>query len=142
MAPACTQTRGGCVARPIAAAMARTESTRDADQFTEIFRRVTALDVAPGEIDHGFRAIEELNPFAGIFPVPQNFLDAVVAGARRAREHDHFVIPREQFRLRAPGPESRCRPPIQSFLLFLSIHVPLRFRFPTLARLLPSADSL
>ena len=72
-------------------------------EFAKIFRRVSAFDVAPGEIDHGFRAIEKFNPFAGIFPVPQNFLDAVVACARRAREHDHFVISREQFLRERPA---------------------------------------
>ena len=51
--------------------------------LAEIFRRVPAIDVAPGEIDDRFRAVQKLNPFADVFAVPFHFLDAV-ARARAA----------------------------------------------------------
>ena len=67
--------------------------------FTEVFRRVTAIDVAPGEIHHGFRSIQIFYPLADMFAIPLHFLDLVifVAFAQLARQNDDFVIALEQF---------------------------------------------
>ena len=65
--------------------------------FQNVFRTVRAIDIASGEIHHRIHSIETFYPFADVRAAPFCFPDAVAAFARRARQHDDFVVSREQF---------------------------------------------
>ena len=48
------------------------------NDLSQVLRCMPAIDIATGEIHDGFGALQVLNPFADVFPVPLHFLDAVV----------------------------------------------------------------
>ena len=68
------------------------------EDFSQVFRRVTAIDVAPGKIHHRLGTVQMLNPLAHVFAVPFDGQDAfVVTLPLLARENNDFKIVPEQF---------------------------------------------
>ena len=88
---ACTHTGGGVALAAIASAIARTETTRDADDLAPILVGVAAVDALAGEIDDRRRAVELLCPRAEAAPIPRRLRARHRRGAGRSREHDDVV---------------------------------------------------
>ena len=112
--------------------MVRTELTRDSmisRRFSGVCRQLT---LRPDEIHHGFGAIQKLNPFAEMFAVPLHFLDAIVPLARRARQHDDFIIALEQFLGQRPAQEAAAARQHNAFFI-ISMNVHSKFSFGAFA---------